>query len=146
MGVEFIQRSRTKEEWEWERERWERIRGFYNQVPETERVHIQVLHRLPLTNVLEVDNIGDHFYEGPHLYCRWDIRNGPFETSEVDFRVQRNYDRRILDHEHYRPLFRVLAEQQEGEGYKPTKFLTPLSEQKGSSLSRSAPSHRGTIG
>src|SRR5262245_4400393 len=39
MGAEFIHRSRTQEEWEWEHERRERIRGFYNQVPETERVH-----------------------------------------------------------------------------------------------------------
>lgn len=128
MGLEFIQSSRTQEEWEREHERWERIRGFYNQAPETERVDIQVLRLLPFTNVLEVDNIGDNFYEGPHLYCRWDIRNGPFETNEVYFNVQRNrfQHRQMLGHEHYRPLFRALAEQQEGEGYKPTRFSMPL--------------------
>jgi hypothetical protein len=53
----------------------------YEFVPEDERCRIEIGRLLPFTSILEVDPIGQPYFEGIHLFCDFNNDDGPFEDG-----------------------------------------------------------------
>lgn len=52
--------------------------GWPDSIPTEQRREITEVRVIPFENILEVDPIGDPPNAYPHLFCRFDERNGPY--------------------------------------------------------------------
>jgi hypothetical protein len=52
--------------------------GIWMEIPERNRAWFEVVGIVPFENVLDIDEIGDDWFDGPHVYAPFADRGGPF--------------------------------------------------------------------
>jgi hypothetical protein len=67
---------------------------------------IRLVWFLPYESILEVDPIGEAYFHGPQLYCRYSGEHGPF--TGLGFFTHR-HSGAFLDEEKHRPSYKELA-------------------------------------
>jgi hypothetical protein len=92
-------------------ERKKSLREFYETLPEGESADINLGRYLPFSSVLEIDPIGDIYFQGAHLYCRYGSEEGPFEKDRYVFIYRRSHRDpwKRLELKDHKPLFSSLG-------------------------------------
>jgi hypothetical protein len=76
----------------------QRIRHFWNQLPDQNRGTLEVFGHIPFDEILAIDENGDEYFEIPHLYAHFDGKYRPF----VD-----GFYQRIVTHDHDRHEYEI---------------------------------------
>ncbi|MEN8134724.1 MAG: hypothetical protein ABFS18_04205 [Thermodesulfobacteriota bacterium] len=58
-----------------------KIWEFWDKIPEISKGWLTVDRRIPYENILAIDEDGDEYVRGPHLYVPFTRKNGPFEDG-----------------------------------------------------------------
>lgn len=70
---------------------------WYNKIPEKNRATFYVIKYINYDRILDVDEDGDLYYQGPHIYVEFDREKGPFDPEmlseyiEFDSHFSRKY-------------------------------------------------------
>ncbi|HEX2987136.1 MAG TPA: hypothetical protein VHS06_03085 [Chloroflexota bacterium] len=106
MGMLSRESQKSAKEQDAEEARW----ILWNKAPDQERTYIVEVRFIPYSVIVEVDPIGDPWYSGPHVFCRFNGDDGPFWGEKL-FLKGRGYDADSLLEESRRPLFAELQKE-----------------------------------
>lgn len=70
---------------------------LYHTIPEDKRVNIKIMRFVHYDRILAIDDIGDAFNEGPHLFVEYNDKHGFFEPGANVQLLTRHGSRRWLD-------------------------------------------------
>lgn len=57
---------------------------FWNSLPENNRAHMTIYAYIPYDKILDIDDIGDEWFEGPHVFVPFDLSGMPFVRWTAD--------------------------------------------------------------
>ncbi len=121
-------------------EAWEYRTKLMALIPQEEQRHIREQWLLPYRNILEIDDVGDRFADGPHLFCRFNDSDGPYVGNGRFITTGSNYTGDLyLKRETRKPLFEQLKLRLAAED-------VPEPRGKSAEMSKSKRGSKGTTG
>jgi hypothetical protein len=90
---------------------WWREPEIMERIPKEQRTVFSDEWILPLSNILIIDDFGDQAYAGPHLFCSFTNREGPYLGRALGMTYRRQWGgENHAAEENRRPLFKQIKE------------------------------------
>lgn len=103
MALNKVRASRFEDPWRLDDENEDSLRQHasiyeaWNNLPAANRAWLEVLGVLPFEDIIDIDELGDEYFESPHIYAQYHNRDsGPFRGFYVKVETTEGGDARIL--------------------------------------------------
>ncbi len=100
MTFNDVRSHRQEDPWQQKDEEYElrgRIHKAWSALPKTNQAWLEVHAAIPFEDVLDIDELGDEYFESPHVYASFvDSKGGPFKSWYAKVETIESYNARTL--------------------------------------------------